>query len=102
MRILHLIDSGGLYGAEVILLTLIREQMTRELHVVLGSIGEPDDPVKPLEQAAGRLGVKLQLFRMESGYNLGGIRQLLRYVRDEGIDVVHGHGYKANVLIGAL
>ena len=102
MRILHLIDSGGLYGAEVMLLTLIREQMTRGLHVVLGSIGEPDDPAKPLEQAAGRLGVKLQVFRMKSGYNVGGIRQILRYVHAEGIEVVHGHGYKANVLIGAL
>jgi len=102
MRILHLIDSGGLYGAEVMLLTLIREQMTRGLHVVLGSIGELDQPEKPLEQAARRLGVKLQVFRMKSGYNLAGMRQILRYVRAEGIELVHGHGYKANVLIGAL
>lgn len=102
MRILHLIDSGGLYGAEVMLLTLIQEQTALGLHVVLGSIGAPDDPVKPLESAAERLGVRLKVFRMTPGYNLGGIRQILRYVRAERIDLVHGHGYKANVLIGAL
>jgi len=39
MKILHIIDSGGLYGAEVMLLNLAEEQMKIGLEPVILSIG---------------------------------------------------------------
>lgn len=101
-RVLHLIDSGGLYGAEVMLLTLMQEQMRMGAAVVLGSIGVPGEPAKPLERAASERGIEVVQFRMPPGYSLRGIRQILRYLRERRVALVHGHGYKANVLIGGL
>jgi hypothetical protein len=39
-RILHLIDSGGLYGAEKMLLSLVEEQVRQGLEPMILSAGE--------------------------------------------------------------
>ena len=46
MRILHLIHSEGLYGAERILLYLAREQQLRGHAAVVGSMRDPGTPAK--------------------------------------------------------
>ncbi len=38
MKILHLIDSGGLYGAEMMLISLVAEQIKLGHQPVIGSI----------------------------------------------------------------
>ena len=40
MKILHIIDSGGLYGAEVLTLNLMEAQTKLDLHPTLLSIGD--------------------------------------------------------------
>ena len=55
MKILHLIDSGGLYGAEAVLLNLVEQQRARGDEPLILSAGTPDCGEKPLEQAAREL-----------------------------------------------
>lgn len=100
MKILHLIDSGGLYGAEKMLLELVREQIKSGLSPLILSAGEPAQPEKPLEQAARELGLPLVSWRMKPGFNLTGARQIWRWAQTEGFDLMHSHGYKFNVLMG--
>ena len=49
MKILHIIDSGGLYGAEVVLLNLIVEQIKLGLDPTIASIGEKGILENPFE-----------------------------------------------------
>lgn len=100
MKVLHLIDSGGLYGAEKMLLALVREQINLGLCPVILSAGEPAQPEKPLERAAREQGLPLISWRMKPGFNLTGARQIWRWAQDEGFDLMHSHGYKFNVLMG--
>ena len=100
MKVLHLIDSGGLYGAEKMLLALVREQINLGVNPVILSAGEPAQPEKPLEQAAREQGLPLISWRMKPGFNLTGARQIWRWAQDEGFDLMHSHGYKFNVLMG--
>lgn len=102
MKILHIIDSGGLYGAEVMLLNLMGEQLALGHEPVLASIGDPGIPEKPLEAECKRRGFRSGVFRMRPGPNLIGALEVLRFARDEQVDILHTHGYKGNILFGFL
>jgi glycosyltransferase involved in cell wall biosynthesis len=102
MNILHIIDSGGLYGAEVMLLNLCAEQREMGLDPVIASIGDPHVGEKPLEAEARRRGLRVESFRMRPGPNLAGALQILRFARSEQVDILHSHGYKGNILFGLM
>jgi len=102
MKILHIIDSGGLYGAEVMLLQLMRQQQNLGHVPVLASIGNKRVPAKAIETEAKKLGLKVELFRMLNGPNFFGALSILRFAQSIDIDVLHSHGYKSNILLGLL
>lgn len=102
MKILHVIDSGGLYGAEVMLLNLVAEQIKLRLSPTIISIGEKTICEKPLEEEATSRGFRVKKFRMMPGPNVLGIWKMLRFAHQENFDVMHSHGYKGNILFGFL
>ncbi|BCS97098.1 glycosyl transferase [Desulfoluna limicola] len=102
IRVAHLIDSGGLYGAEVMLLSLVEEQVKMGIQPVIASIGDKKSGEKPLEKEARRRGVSVRRFEMTPGPNLLGAMRLIRFILTEGIDLIHSHGYKGNILLGFL
>ena len=99
MRILHLIDSAGIYGAEVMLLSLARESIRLGHDVEIGTIVSPNDSSNPLAELASNQGLRAVPFLMRDGIYVRGVGEIVRHVKDEKIDVVHSHGYKANVLM---
>lgn len=102
MRVLHLIDSGGLYGAEAVLLSLAEEQLRHGHSAEIFSAGVPGEAEKALEIAARDRGIPLRTWRMEPGLNPRGGREVVRHVLAQGYDVLHSHGYKFNVLLAAF
>ena len=102
MKILHLIDSGGLYGAEMMLVSLATAQEKMGLLPVIGSIRKKGIEEKPLEQEAKRRGLKVQKFEMQPGPNIKGILEILRYAKEHRFDLFHSHGYKTNILLGLM
>lgn len=102
MRILHLIDSGGIYGAERILLYLAREQKRRGHEPCIGSIARPQSPETALEQVARAWQLNVCPIRIHPNLTPSVVRSLLGVVRDLKADVLHSHGYKADILLGPL
>jgi glycosyltransferase involved in cell wall biosynthesis len=102
MKVLHIIDSGGLYGAEVMLLNLMEEQIKMGLDPTIASIGEKHIEEKPLETEALKRGFKVKKIRMFPGPNIAGTLKVLRYAQTNGFDLLHSHGYKGNILFGLL
>ncbi|KAA0890485.1 glycosyltransferase [Oryzomonas rubra] len=102
MRIVHVIDSGGLYGAEIMLLNLMSEQVAMGFEPVLASMGEHAIAGKPLEEEARRRGLRVQVFRMMPGPNVLGALEILRFARREKATLLHSHGYKGNILLGLI
>lgn len=102
MKVLHIIDSGGLYGAEVMLLNLMQEQVWMGIEPILASIGDPAVGEKKIEQEAYRLGLRCKTFRFRPGPNVPGAFNILRFAWQEKIDILHSHGYKGNILFGFL
>jgi len=102
MKILHVIDSGGLYGAEMVLLALAGEQKKMGHNPWFASIGEPGDYVKPIEAQARVMGLDVAEFRMRNGPNIPGALKIVRFARSLGFDILHSHGYKGDILLGFL
>lgn len=102
VKILHLIDSGGFYGAERVVLTLMAEQTRLGLLPILGSIAPKSIDEKPIEAEAKARGLSVRKIRMANGPNLLGARRLLREAFKENVDVIHSHGYKPDILVGLV
>lgn len=102
MKVLHIIDSGGVYGAETMLLNLMREQVRLGMKPVLASIGTHGEGEKPVEAAAHRLDLRVRPFRMRPGPNWAGAFKILRFAHQEQFSILHSHGYKGNILLGLV
>lgn len=102
LRILHIIDSGGLYGAEIMLLNLMEQQKLSGLYPILGSIGVRNGGEKDIESAAVSRGLKVRPFRMTRGFSIRGIIAILRFARENNIDLIHSHGYKGDIFFGSI
>jgi|TARA_R100000306_G_scaffold60832_1_gene61983 glycosyltransferase involved in cell wall biosynthesis len=100
LKVLHLIDSGGLYGAEKMLLSLVKEQLKTGLEPMILSAGELDVIEKPIEAEAKRLGLPVIPWRMKPGLNLKESFKILRWAKKNRYDLLHSHGFKFNVLLG--
>ena len=102
MKILHVIDSGGFFGAEVMLINLAAAQLKMGLEPAIASVGDPGIGEKAIEIEARNRQVPVQVFRMRPGPNLVGACRLLNFCRDGKFDLIHSHGYKGNILLGPL
>lgn len=101
-KVLHIIDSGGLYGAEKVLLNLMAEQARQGLEPVMASIGELGIVEKDVETEALKRGLRVEKFRMRPGSNWLGAFAVLRFARRMKADILHSHGYKGNILFGLI
>jgi len=102
MNVLHIIDSGGLYGAENVVLNLMCRQKETGLKTTLGSIGREKDGEKAIEVKAVEVGLPVKIFRMRNGPNIIGAIRINKYAQNNNFDIIHCHGYKANILSGLL
>jgi glycosyltransferase involved in cell wall biosynthesis len=100
MRILHIIDSGGLYGAEMMLLALMEEQKKMGLIPTLASIGLKNEPDKDIEQEAERRSLNVKKFRLRKGPDFFGGYTILEFAKKNHFSLLHSHGYKGNILLG--
>lgn len=98
-RILHFLESGGLYGAESVVLNLSREMLkTHEYVPVVGCIVQQlDEPVELLNKAL-EYGIEAHPIVINNRRFPLDILRFLFHVRRLDIDLIHTHGYKASIV----
>ena len=99
MKILHIISSGGMYGAEAVILNMSRT-LNRSGHCsVLGVFANSSNPNLQLHEAATREGIESYLIPCEGQID----RKVLALIRELAVrtdaDIVHAHGYKADIYV---
>lgn len=102
MRVVHVIDSGGYYGAEVMLVNLCNAQIAQGLSVEVISIGKKKDGEKPLEKKLAQEKIPFNAWRMLPIPDPFEALKILRYCKLTKTKIVHSHGYKGNILIGII
>lgn len=102
MKVLHLIDSGGLYGAEKMLLSLVKEQLKQGLEPMILSAGEPQEAEKAIETEAKNSGLPVTEWKMKPGLNLKAAWMIRNWALANNYRLLHSHGFKFNVLLGML
>ena len=96
MKILHLISSGGFYGAERVLVELAAYTRSRGYDVSVLAIDSPG--AVSVCSALKESGVVCQVVKAGRLGLPGMAWWLAGYLRDNGIQIVHSHGYRTDVL----
>lgn len=97
MKALQLISSGGYYGAENMLLNLCASQEKAGCQnslLLFYNVHVPN--VEFYERARGR-GLCVRMVHCKGRADWRAVRQIEEYIREDGIDLVHTHGYKADL-----
>jgi glycosyltransferase involved in cell wall biosynthesis len=97
VRILHLISSGGFYGAESVLLGLAESLNRLGCQNVIGVFQNTHRPNTDFLQAVKQRGIETEEILCNRRLDTAAVRTIRRIVRDRKIDVVNAHGYKADI-----
>lgn len=101
-KVLHLIDSAGMYGAERVILTLLDELKESPFPGIVGCIRDNNSGVPQIIEEAQKKRIETKLFTIRRGFNPKGIAQILHYVKRNSIRIVHSHGYKPNIFLSVV
>lgn len=97
MKILHLISSGGMYGAEAVILNL-SHTLNESSHdsVVAVFANSTNLNMEFYERASGE-GIETRLIPCSGQMDRSAITRLRELVANTGADIVHAHGFKADI-----
>lgn len=98
-RVMHLLESGGLYGAESVVLNLSREMLktTEYQPVVVCIVQQVDDPVALVDKAR-EFGIETYRIVINNKRFPVDILRFLVWLRELDINLIHSHGYKAAII----
>lgn len=100
MNILHLISSGGFYGAERVVVELASFLRSRGEQVEVWVLDSPG--AGAVLSALENLEVRCELIPVGRWGLPAVCLRLGRYIRDNQIEIVHSHGYRTDVLAGLV
>lgn len=96
LRVLQLGSPTGLYGAERWILALIKHLDPEKIESIVGVIKDEPSLEAPLCSEAEKLGFRTKIFEAYGKMNFSAVRQLRRFIRKAGIDILHTHWYKTD------
>jgi glycosyltransferase involved in cell wall biosynthesis len=101
MKIVHVIASSGLYGAEKWILALMRAMDGSKVSSILVNLADTNNEISAVVSAARERGLEALDFHTGGTFNPLCIIRFSRWLKNCDADIVHGHGYKSD-LVGLL
>ncbi len=101
MKVVHLIDSGGVYGAEKMLLALCAEQRRLGLDALVLSARLPAEKGRDIDIELRNADIPVISWPMRAGLSLREMYEINAWAVENQVDVMHAHGYKFNVLVAS-
>ena len=99
MKILHIISSGGMYGAEAVILNMSRTLNQSSHSSVLGVFSNSANPNLQLHEAAAREGIESHLIPCNGQIDRTVTASIRQLVARTNADIIHAHGYKADIYV---
>jgi len=97
VKVLQLISSGGYYGAENMLLNLCASQAKAGCRNSLLLFYNVHAPNVEFYERARRRGISVRMVHCKGRMDWRAVREIKEYIRQDAVDVVHTHGYKADL-----
>jgi glycosyltransferase involved in cell wall biosynthesis len=97
MRILHLISSGGMYGAEAVILNLSRTLNEQGHTSLIGIFSNSSNPNLQLHERAVAEGIESHLISCNGQIDRSVPALIRALAASAGSDLIHAHGFKADV-----
>jgi glycosyltransferase involved in cell wall biosynthesis len=99
MRILHIISSGGMYGAEAVILNLSRTLNEQGHTSLLGIFSNSSNPNLQLHERALQEGIESHLISCRGQIDRTVLTSIRALAASTGANLIHAHGYKADVYV---
>ncbi len=97
MKILQVISSSGMYGAESVILNLARTLNSTGNQCLLAVFANSGNENHDLHESAVRQGIETFVIRCAGRFDRKAISAVRELITETGAEVVHCHGYKADV-----
>jgi len=97
MRILHIISSGGMYGAEAVILNLSRTLNEQGHSSIIGIFSNSSNPNLQLHERALAEGIESHLIPCNGQIDRSVPASIRALANTTNTEVIHAHGYKADV-----
>jgi glycosyltransferase involved in cell wall biosynthesis len=97
VKVLQLISSGGYYGAENMLLNLCASQEKAGCQNSLLLFYNVHVPNVEFYERARRRGLSVRMVHCKGRADWRAVRQIEEYIGEDSIELVHTHGYKADL-----
>jgi glycosyltransferase involved in cell wall biosynthesis len=101
IKVMHFISSGGLFGAENVLLNIAQSFKNDHYSPIVTAILDERQPNLQVIERARELGLPVRVFRSQGRFDPKTIQQVKEFLLDHKIDILHTHNYKSDI-IGAL
>ena len=95
VRVLHLVSSGGLYGAEQVILNLAQSE---RLISFVGALYNVHSPNLDVTEEAEKRGLNTVVFHSRGRIDVTTVFRIIRFLRQHQIDILHTHGYKSDIV----
>ncbi len=99
MKVLHIISSSGMYGAEAVILNMSRMLLESGHASTLGIFVNSSNPNLQLHEAAAKEGIDSYLIPCTGQIDRTVPGKIRKLANATGADVVHAHGYKADIYV---
>jgi len=99
MRVLHIISSGGMYGAEAVILNMSRFLNEGAHSSMIGVFSNSSNPNLQLHETALKEGIESHLIPCSGQIDRTAIASIRDLAAQAGADIVHAHGFKADVYV---
>jgi len=93
-RVLHLRSSGGLLGAENVIIELAKHSSLFGYESIIGAIKNVDDPFPDFITYAQELKIPCVIFEGNGRIDFRRAGEIKNYISNNSIDILHCHGYK--------
>jgi glycosyltransferase involved in cell wall biosynthesis len=97
MKVLHLISSGGQYGAENMLLDLATSARKYGCTSIIGVFQNSHRLNTEILKSAQKRGLTAIGIPCSGQIDRRAVRRIRDYIHEQGIELIHSHGYKSNL-----
>jgi glycosyltransferase involved in cell wall biosynthesis len=97
MKVVYLISSGGFYGAEAMLLALARHSFRHGWDATVAAFEDSRRPHLEILDHARKLGLEVEAVPCRGRWDRDAAGRLREVMNRRSADVLHTHGYKADI-----